>query len=206
MEPKNLSVTKIFGIGLNKTGTTTLGECGKILGLRHTGCDRRLLQAVLLRNDFSQIQRRVQQYDLFEDWPWPLIYKELDCMFPGSKFILTVRKSEYLWLNSLKNHSMKTHPIMHCRKLAYGFNYPHKHEHEYLQFYRNHNERVRQYFSSRSNDFIELCWENGDGFGRLCNFLDLDIPKSPFPHANRGDAPKIDGRWLANKLLSSAGY
>ncbi|MHC4376201.1 MAG: hypothetical protein ACYS26_06360 [Planctomycetota bacterium] len=34
---------KIFGIGLNKTGTTTLGQCGRILGLRCTSFDRDLL-------------------------------------------------------------------------------------------------------------------------------------------------------------------
>jgi hypothetical protein len=114
------SQPKVFGIGLNKTGTTTLGECGKILGLCCTSCDKGLLEDVASRNDFSRIIHKVNQHDLFEDWPWPLIYKQLDQMFPGSKFILTVRSSEGKWLESLKNHSMRTHPIGHCRRLAYG--------------------------------------------------------------------------------------
>jgi hypothetical protein len=37
---------KVFGIGLNKTGTTTLHECGKILGYRCTSCSRSLLDDI----------------------------------------------------------------------------------------------------------------------------------------------------------------
>lgn len=202
MSPINHHTEKVFGIGLNKTGTTTLGRCGEILGFRHTGCDRKLLQDVVQRNNFSEVERIVLKYDLFEDWPWPLIYRQLDQMFPGSKFILTVRKSEDAWLNSLKGHSLKTSPIKHCRKLAYGFSYPHKHEVEYLKFYRSHNTNAREYFNNRSKDFLELCWENGDGFERLCDFLNVDVPNCPLPHANRGGSARINGRWLANRVLS----
>jgi len=193
---------KIFGIGLNKTGTTTLGECGKILGFRCKSCDGRLLKDVVRRNDFSRIKQTVHQYDFFEDWPWPLIYKKLDRMFPGSKFILTVRKNEQKWLQSLKKHAMRTHPIMHSRKLTYGYYFPHKHEQEHLEFYRQHNDSVRSYFAHRQDDFLELCWENGDGFEKLAPFLNCDVPTVPVPHANRGaDNPvKLHRFWL-NRLL-----
>ncbi len=33
----------------------------------------------------------VEQYDAFQDNPWPMLYRELDRTFAGSKFILTVR-------------------------------------------------------------------------------------------------------------------
>lgn len=198
---------KVFGIGLNKTGTTTLGQCGKILGLRCTSCDRKLLEDFIVRKDFSGITQRVSQYDLFEDWPWPLIYRQLDEMFPGSKFILTVRKSEGKWFESLKKHSMRTHPLKHCRKLAYGFNFPHKHEKEHIEFYRRHNEGVRSYFRERSDDFIELCWENGDGFEALCSFLNCDIPDTPFPHANKGEGVRVSKRqFFVNQLLKTSGF
>lgn len=198
--------TKIFGIGLNKTGTTTLGQCGKLLGFRCTSCDRSLLEDVVVRKDFSRIKEKVTHYDLFEDWPWPLIYRQLDEMFPGSKFILTVRKSEEKWLESLKKHSMRTHATKHCRKLAYGFNFPHRHEKEHIEFYRKHNDGVRSYFSNRNNDFLELCWENGDGFEKLCNFLGYPVPSSPLPHANKAADNQVRmGRFLLNKFLSMSG-
>lgn len=200
---KTESHQKIFGIGLNKTGTTTLNRCGKILGYRTTSCNRDLLKDYALKNDFTQIERVANQFDLFEDWPWALIYKELDLIFPRSKFILTVRKDEHTWINSLKNHSMKTRPTRHCRKFAYGFNYPHRHEQEHLDFYKRHNDNVRDYFKNRPEDFLEICWENGDGFEKLCNFLGKDIPDVPLPHANKGihNQPN-NSRLIANKFLS----
>ena len=36
----------------------------------------------------------VDRFDAFEDNPWPVLYKELDARFPGSKFILTRRPAE----------------------------------------------------------------------------------------------------------------
>lgn len=190
---------KIFGIGLNKTGTTTLHECGRILGYRCTSCSRSLLDDVITRRDFTEVKRVVAEYDLFEDWPWPLIYRDLDQLFPGSKFVLTVRKSEDSWLKSLRSHSLRTSPVRTCRKLAYGFDYPHGHEQEHIDFYNRHNSEVRQYFSNRPDDFIELCWEQGDGFAELCRFLDVEQPDAPLPHANRAsDQPVQPMRVLKN--------
>jgi hypothetical protein len=128
-------------------------------------------------------------------------------MFPGSKFILTVRRNEDVWLESLKKHSMRTHPMRHCRKLAYGFNFPHKHEQEHIEYYRRHNDDVRAYFKGRDSDFIELCWENGDGFEELCNLLNCDAPDTPIPHANKGEDNKVRKDYLLmNKLLKSISY
>lgn len=126
-------------------------------------------------------------------------------MFPGSKFILTVRKSQEKWFESLKNHSMVTHPTNHCRKLAYGYNFPHKHEKEHIEFYNRHNENVHSYFQGRDDDFIELCWENGDGFKELCGFLGYSVPNLPLPHANKGRNEEYQDkskRFLMNKKLS----
>lgn len=199
----NAQSPKIFGIGLNKTGTTTLGQMGKTLGLRCTSCDRNLLEDFVLRKDFSRIRQVIEQFDLFEDWPWPLLYPELDKLYPGSRFILTVRQSEALWLESLKQHAMKTPPTGHCRKLAYGLSFPHGHEAYFLDFYRAHNDRARAYFAGRSDIFLELCWERGDGFEKLCRFLGYDVPDIPVPHANRGaNVTAHTHRLLVNRVLS----
>lgn len=198
-----LARPKVFGIGLNKTGTSTLGQAGEILGYRCTSWDRGLLEDVVLRGDFSRITQTVRKFDLFEDWPWPLIYEELDQMFPGSKFILTTRKNENIWLESLMHHSLRTPPIKHCRKLAYGFSFPHKHKEKHLAFYRNHNNGVCEYFRGRDDDFLEICWENGDEFKKLCAFLDCTVPDACLPHAHKGvetHAPR--SRVLINRILS----
>ena len=198
--------TKIFGIGLNKTGTTTLGQCGRILGYRCKSCSKQLLEDLILRKDLTKVKSIVDEYDLFEDWPWPLIYRELDEMFPGSKFVLTVRKNSEIWLESIKKHSMRTHPFNHCRKLTYGYNYPHKYTKEYIDFYIQHNNNIRKYFKGRDSDFLEICWENGDDFEKLCKFLNKDIPQISLPHANKGSNNKIKKkRYIVNKVLSLVG-
>ncbi len=194
---------KYFCIGLNKTGTTTLHECAKLLGLRSEHFNNQLLKDIVKKHDFTSVASVVAMYDVFSDWPWPLIYKELDTQFPGSKFILTVRKNEDCWLKSLKKHSMLTRPFATVRKMAYGYNYPHGHEEKYLEFYRSHNSSVREFFKDRPDDLIELCWEQGDGWEKLCAFLGKQIPELPFPHANNNENNQPSFfRTILNRLLS----
>src|SRR5437016_2770727 len=129
---------KVFGIGLNKTGTTTLTECLKQFGYRHLSCRRDLLIA-LREGRLDDIFAVIDQYESFEDWPYPLMYQELHARYPDAFFILTTRTSPKVWIESLKNHSLHTHPTAHCRKLAYGYDYPHGFENEHIAIYEAHN-------------------------------------------------------------------
>lgn len=198
---------RVFGIGLNKTGTSTLGACGAILGYRCSSCDRALLEDVVRRRDLARLRQVAAGHDLFEDWPWPLVYREMDALFPGSRFILTVRRSAEAWLDSLLRHSLRTHPWRHCRKLAYGYHFPHRHRQAFLDFYRRHNQAARDYFHGRPGDFLEVCWEDGDGWDKLCGFLQQPLPAAPFPHVNRGADQAGEKPWWqpCNRLLSLTG-
>lgn len=178
--------TKIFGIGLNKTGTSALGSCGRILGLRCVSHQQQLLADYVFRNDLSKMLDIVNNNDLFEDTPWHMVYKQLDQYYPGSKFILTVRRSEEAWIESFKKHCLRKDPTSLSEKLVYGFNYPQNHEEHFIEQYRNHNNDVRTYFKGRERDLLEVCWEKGDGYKEICEFLGYNIPKNPFPHINRG--------------------
>ena len=197
---------KIFGVGLNKTGTSTLRECLSYLGFTHYKCSYEFLKDYKRKNDFTGIFETAEKYDSFSDWPWLLIYKELDERFPGSKFILTVRKSEQTWLSSLKRHSLYTRPFHHCRRMAYGYNYPFWHEEDYIKIYKEHNREVTGYFTDRPDDFLILNWEQGDGWQKLCNFLDKDIPNASLPHRNPKKRIKANHRLAANALLILLGF
>jgi Sulfotransferase domain len=178
---------KVFGLGLNKTGTTTLGRCLKRLGFDHLSCRRDLLIAYR-ENRIADVFFVVDKYESFEDWPYPLMYRELfDRYGSDAKFILTTRSSSSAWLDSLKHHSLGTHPDNHCRLLAYGYNYPHGYENEHVEFYNAHNRAVREFFRNRnaSSQLVELCWESGQGWRELCEFLGLEPPADDFPHANK---------------------
>ena len=181
--------TKVVGIGLNKTGTSTLGACLRHWGLKHTSYS---VEASDLwrEGELERLLEHVRRFDSFEDWPWPLLYKEIDERFPRTKFILTRRKDADTWFGSLCKHAELTGPT-EFRRVIYGYKMPHKHEAAHVEIYEAHLALVRSYFRGRPDDLLEVCWEEGDGWGELSRFLGFARPDLPFPHANR--AKKEEG-------------
>ena len=195
-------MNKVFGVGLNKTGTSTLGLALRTLGYSHTSYSKPLLEE-LVKGNHEALFEVAREHDAFEDWPWPLAYKELDAEFPGSKFVLTVRKSPEAWLKSLKKHSLNMDLRTSCRKLAYGYYYPHGHEAEHIAFYEKHNAEVKDYFKDRPDDLLVVSWEDGAGWKELCTFLGKPVPKEDFPHVPSTQASDVSqGRRTINKVVS----
>lgn len=191
---------KVVGVGLNKTGTTTLAQCGRIFGYRTSGYDRELLREVK-KGDLTRVWEVFDEFDFFEDWPWPLLYREIDERHPGTKFVLTTRSSPETWLSSLDQHSLRSSPLKHCRRLAYGHAYPKGREAEYLETYERHNAGVREHFADRE-DLLEICWEQGDGLEKLGRFLGQPGSDAAVPHANRAaDKRPRPFTVLSNRLL-----
>src|SRR5262249_9811138 len=84
---------KIFGIGLSRTGTTSLTYAFAELGLR--------------AHHFPRTRAFIDEADAATDTPVAAWYKELDVLYPGSKFIVTPRSipdwldsCEVLWRSS----------------------------------------------------------------------------------------------------------
>ena len=181
-------MTKIFGIGWAKTGTTTLGKCFKILGFDHQGQDLRLVKDIK-NDDLTRILALAESKETFEDWPWIILYKELDEAFPGSRFILTKRNSEK-WIRSYKNMLVNqgdaTEELNEIRNTLYGLPFPEVSEPQLIERYEKHNAEVECYFRDRSKDLLIVDWEEGNGWKELCEFLDKEMPEEPFPHANKG--------------------
>jgi len=174
---------RVFGVGMNKTGTTTLGECLRRLGYRHASFDAALLDR-WAAGDVEALIERARTLEAVEDWPWPLAFRELDRSFPGSRFVLTVRRSPDVWLESLLKHAERTGPTR-ARELVFGHAMPAGHEDEHRRVYEAHNAAVRAWFADRPDDLLEVCWETGDGWAELCGFLGHPVPDGPLPHANR---------------------
>lgn len=189
--------TKVFGIGFHKTGTTSLRRALEILGYRVTGpnhvYDRDIAQTYV-----DKARRLSNEFDGFQDNPWPLLYREMDAMWPNAKFVLTYRESDK-WVSSATKHFGEGETPM--RALIYGEQaaHPAGHESHYRATYEQHNRDVRAYFAGRQDKLLELNFEQGAGWAELCPFLQLDIPEIPFPHANsaadRGAAASKVGKW-----------
>lgn len=176
---------KVFGIGLNKTGTTSLGICLQQLGFRHTSFSLPLLEQLAM-GEIEPLLAVVAAHDSFEDWPYPLAFAELDRHFPGSRFILTRRSSPERWLASLSAHALRTNPQLapRARSLTYGYPFPQLHTEHHLKTYTCHLQQVRSYFQGRADALLEVCWEEQASWEPLCTFLNCAVPDAPFPHAN----------------------
>ncbi|HFD80776.1 MAG TPA: sulfotransferase family protein [Gammaproteobacteria bacterium] len=177
---------KIFGIGVNKTGTKSLGEALSRLGFNHRAWSRETYE-IYREHGVPGLLGVVEKYDSFEDWPWPLVYREIDEAVPGSKFILTLRESPELWYRSLCKHSMRTGPNV-MRSEIYGYPIPQMNKDEHIRFYNEHVENVRNYFKGRPDDLLEVCWGRGDGWSELAAFLGCECPDEPFPHRNKSES------------------
>ena len=174
---------KVVGIGLNKTGTKTLGACLRHWGFRHRSCDYEAFQ-LWRHGRIDDLLRSMEQYDSFEDWPWPLVYRDIDRAFAGTKFILTRRATAETWFASLCRHATRKGPSEY-RASIYGHDMPHDRKTEHVAVYERHNRSVRAYFHDRPDQLLEVSWEEGDGWDLLARFLGLAVPRIPFPHANR---------------------
>lgn len=199
---------KVFCIGFHKTGTTSMKQALGILGYRVTGPDHvddpdigRTLHAVTAELS--------QRYDAFQDNPWPLVYREMDALHPGSKFILTER-DEQKWYDSNRNHFRgKTTPM---RRLVYGeaAGSPEGNEEIYKARMRRHNREVREYFRDRPDDLLVIDLAQGGGWEPICAFLGHPVPAEPFPHSNKipyAFVPRLVRalRWRGQRLLHRVG-
>ncbi len=168
---------KVIGIGLNKTGTTSLGKAVEMLGFdKHFSwsTDKVIDYA---NGNIDKMLKFTEGYNNLEDMPWFLIYKELDKYYDDAMFILTTRKTDEIWYKSQCKHYDKNMKLAGFKeetpitnKIVYGYENPHLHKKEYIKKYNQHNQEVREYFKGKDN-FIELCFDNGDGWQKLCDFL-----------------------------------
>lgn len=177
---------KVFCIGLNKTGTSSMHRALEHLGYRVSGPDKDLLRNVRSGETTSTI-RHTRKFDAFQDWPYPLVFKELHREYGSSgRYILTYRESPERWFASVENHA-RTSRLVRGQWLPYGYYRPFGRERQYIDIYNTHNEEVRAYFLSGPGadaPFLEMCLDHGDGWQKLCTFLGHELPQIPFPHTN----------------------
>ncbi len=180
--------TKVFCIGVNKTGTTSLNKALGILGYRnihwpiHGNSEQnRLLDYI-----------RSSYFDAYSDYPIPKHYREIDKAFPNSKFILTIRDIPS-WQKSAVKYFRDTPWELEGEA---GL----KRKTDYVI---HHNSSVQNYFKDRPDDLLVMNIFKGDDFNKLCPFLNKPVPKQSFPHTNKGSRSAILLCKKAYKLLVS---
>lgn len=176
---------KVFGLGFQKTGTSSLAAILRRLGYRVAGyADFRDLVAredVSWDTVISRALEVAEQADAAKDTPWPLLYRELDAAFPGSKFIHVIRDTNS-WIDSAVG-DFADHPNR-LHQLIYGVPFPKGHEVVWTDRYERHNREVAAYFADRPKDYLHLRLEDGLSYAAICPFLGEPVLEDPVPHAN----------------------
>lgn len=176
---------KIFGVGLSKTGTTSLASALNVLGYKTKDFPSLNYFPHTLINIKAN---ELYPYDALTDISVIPFYKRLDRKFPGSKFILTIRDKES-WLQSCKNYPRFHLPfyrlplkIIKLRQVIYGtINFD---EQKFSEAYDHHYNEIINYFKDRPDDLLILNIGEGNEWEKLCKFLSLAIPEAPFPFKN----------------------
>jgi|SRR5215472_2099048 len=183
--------TRVFGVGLHKTATTSLCKALRILGFE-AGHWENAHWAKAIYNEMTTDGRSptLERHYALCDLPISVLFRELDRGYPGSKFILTVRSAD-AWLESVRRHWSHEHnpyrgawnadPFTHrMHKIVYGqkgFE-----PQLFIERYRRHNLEVAEHFKDRPDDLLVLEMEQPRLWEKLCGFLGCPVPGVPYPN------------------------
>ncbi|MEO0898844.1 MAG: sulfotransferase [Bacteroidota bacterium] len=166
--------SKVFCIGYNKTGTTSLGKSLEILGYRNSSFNKKVWRKYYKEGHLDKVLAYTAKFDSVDDLPWLLedMIPLLDETFPQSKFIYLERDEES-WKKSYYNwHHKLTDQYPDIDKA--------------LQKFQAHKDFVFEYFKDRpSQDFIVLNIREKGGFKKLADFLGKPTDQLDFPHYNK---------------------
>jgi len=193
-------MNKIFGIGLPKTGTSSLNESLKILGFRsrHNPLDLRALSY-----NYGVYQYARDDWDALTNFG-EHFYPQLDRNYPQSKFILTIRDKD-AWLSSAGkwfSRPQENPPIDDkCCLETFGcvrFQYE-----RFSYVYDLHRKNAEGYFRNRPGDLLILDCSRSDAWRKLCEHLGQPVPDRPFPHLKEGESPRNSVcRRMGNRLIN----
>ena len=190
---------KVFVIGFQKTGTTSLDLALQRLGYRVHSVDKNLLKFEEKAELKNYILKLLNNWDAVQDMPWPLFYQELYELYPKAKFILTIRPTDDWYRSVIKFFGSIRIPF---HKKIYHVPCAEGYEKEYIAIYNKHNEDVQAFFSDKKNFLIMEPKRNFD-YDTLCRFLNEEsVPIEDFPHG-RNNSRRILPRFKLYRNLRS---
>jgi hypothetical protein len=207
---------KVFVIGRNKTGTTSLMKALSDLGYK-MGNQRQaeLLMEDWAKRDFRRLIAYCHKSDAFQDLPFSHHYtfQAMDAAFPKSKFILSIRGSADEWYQSLiRYHSKRLEKRTGERRIPTiedmkrdpyiyeGYLWRNRQligiamdssdaypEENYKAHYLRHNEIVIDYFRHRPEDLLVINLADSVSMLKLCHFLGKPFDGRQMPKLNESN-------------------
>lgn len=129
----------------------------------------------------------IENYDAYTDYinsETYMSFEQLDQEYPESKFILNTRDLSS-WLSSRERH-VKRNPDLQRLQLENPDNPWYNCDIEFWeQQYRTLHNQAHKYFKKRPDDLLVMNVTGGDGWEKLCPFLNMPLPGRPFPARNK---------------------
>lgn len=199
---------KVFCIGRNKTGTTSLEmvlkEFGHKMGSQYRA--EKLLK-YYQNSNWKPIIKFCKTAEAFQDAPfsWPYTWMILHEHYPDAKFILTTRDEEDWYKSLIRFHSklfadgnrVPTKEDLQNATYNYkGFIWEanravHKtpleeiyKKEELIRNYRLHNNSILHYFKDKAN-FLHIDVSQKNSYKKLAAFLGKTPLHKTFPHYNK---------------------
>ncbi len=187
---------KVIGAGFGRTGTSSMRDALGILGFGPCHHMKSLIDDPAHSAAWSRaIFTNQMDWDVLLggfaasiDWPSAYYWPRLMRAFPNAKVLLTLRDSESWW----RSFERTILPIIMdapgdgtttAGKLLLGplvFREQPMTKAHCIAIYEENIARVRAEVPAERLHVHEV----GDGWGRLCAFLDVPVPDQPFPHKN----------------------
>jgi hypothetical protein len=194
---------KVLGVGLSRTGTTSLTKALEVLGYKTVHGHADSLLDILLGAVSEFDYHCFDDIDAVTDVPTAHFYNEILAAYPDCKAILTVRDADS-WFDSYVNYDraqrkngwLTTHQIIQhalgknevlpitIRRVIYG-SYAMK-EILYKKSFIDHNRRVQYEIANDRLLIMDIL--GGDGWPVLCGFLGRPIPDEPFPFLHTAES------------------
>lgn len=177
----------IFGIGLGRTGTRSLTEALRLMGLNAIHWDN--VGAHVLDRWYESDLALPNDLDAFIEGPFVRWWRAADHLYPGSRFILTTR-DKGAWLDSVERWIRRWNPPVgdewFNRRLFY-WGTTRFHRELFSAAWDEHHDAVGRYFQGR-DDLLAIdiaATPAADLWESLSRFIGRPIPDAPFPHLNR---------------------
>ncbi|MEQ9302229.1 MAG: sulfotransferase [Cyclobacteriaceae bacterium] len=182
---------KIFGIGLSRTGTTSLNKALQVLGFHSIHWTNPHTKDLIGGSDYFQ-------FDAFTDITTSYNFEELYRRFPNAKFIYTPRAVAD-WVRSMEVHHRNYRGISDIAQLNNANNMDRFRgkasmiaSQLFTQYsswkvaYEIFHDRVNSFFESNNRNrllVLDVC--GGEGWEKLCGFMDVTVPDVEFPTSNQ---------------------
>jgi hypothetical protein len=178
----------VFGLGLPRTGTTSLAAAGEILGYRAIHTNVAMAQGIGVGNFSTENMRG---FNFFSDEPYCALWKLFYGIFPKAKFILTTRDL-HSWLDSIRYMFSAHLPYWdeNIRKFQlkiWGITpafWEGKADDDFLmKWYFGHHARVLDGIPRKK--LLVLRLEEENKWEKLCAFLGKALPDVAYPDMNK---------------------